>query len=474
LQSSVFESMWPTDDWLKQSSKDQTPKQLKPGSFKLVFYQEGRLVQCQEQRAAQISRKLMPGSWTSKDHLIILPRWEPQRAGIVDGIEAQARAKFLLNDVYQSCAQAVEIPEASSSVSSGSENLQKYSEAQKAKTDEGQPARSDRSAQITLEERRAICARTQGVARAGSDLHKKLPAVYWGVTKEQVSEFVSEVRAAKLRNETPATGKPYCPMQFNRCGPNIHQVTAQFIKAVTGESAKPFPLASYALQKNHTEGMECDLFVSHCWEEGIFEFGQHVLKAWPADCTGAYICFLANPQNLDISEMVGTPQQSPFYKVLMEVPKCLLMVTNRRVPIHSRLWCCYEAFCAWQINEAWAPEGLGVLDLTQEQMAIRIQIAGNPLDLIPKGREREKVKSLLESERAKDKAMLENIATEISDLADERHSELLAVLGKQVKLDIRDAQCSDSRDRERIWQEIRGHEVAINNMIKKHMYAACH
>jgi len=533
--SSVFEELWRSDHGLKDSSLQakQQPKKLE--SVKMVFYQAGRLVQHQDmfstirfnrssQQEKQISLDVMPASWTPKDRLVILPRWDPQRAGIVDGIEAQARAKFLLRDIYISCSQAFgSSPASSAGVSRGEigcslkasnsctsvtarrqyrrEDLVEYSGAQgqwqKATVAdvgaEGQllldilpetwlsslqqleRVRPEKSTRITLEERREICHRCRQIGgRPGAEyLHKTLPALYWGVTKAQVSAFLSEVATAKLRNESPAERKPYCQERFNSCGPNVHQVTAQFIKVATGESAKPFPMSSYALLKNHTGGMECDLFVSHCWEEGVFEFGKHVLNAWPADCTGAYICFLANPQNLDIREMVSTPQQSPFYKVLTEVPRCMLMVTNSRVPIHSRLWCCYEAFCAWQINEAWAPD-ISVLDLTSEHMAIRIQIAGNPLDLIPQGKEREKVKALLANERAKDKAMLDKIVVEISDLADERHTELLSVLGDQVKLDIRDAECSDSGDREHIWQEIRGHEVVINSMIKKHMYDACH
>ena len=66
-------------------------------------------------------------------------------------------------------------------------------------------------------------------------------------------------------------------------------------------------------------------FFSHAWAEGVYEFIRNALEAWPTelrgdDC-GAYICFLANPQNLDISKLVGSGvEASPFYRVLAAQP----------------------------------------------------------------------------------------------------------------------------------------------------------
>ena len=51
------------------------------------------------------------------------------------------------------------------------------------------------------------------------------------------------------------------------------------------------------------------------------EHRQGAVKAWPDECEGAYICFLANPQNLDISKLVGSGvEASPFYLVLATKP----------------------------------------------------------------------------------------------------------------------------------------------------------
>merc|ERR1711879_986711 len=99
-------------------------------------------------------------------------------------------------------------------------------------------------------------------------------------------------------------------------------------------------------------------------DEGIFEFGEVVSSAWPAACSGAYLCFLANPQNLDLASLVSSPTVSPFYKVLEAGPQMLLMVSNQNSVIHSRLWCVFEAYCA-------------------QRFEIPIKIAGDPLWLVP-------------------------------------------------------------------------------------------
>jgi len=89
--------------------------------------------------------------------------------------------------------------------------------------------------------------------------------------------------------------------------------------------------------------LECDLFVTHGWLEGIFEFSSKVLHSWPAGCNHAYVCFLSNPQNLDISDLIKSPRESPFAKAL-EKSISMLVVPNRTASIYSRIWCAYEAF----------------------------------------------------------------------------------------------------------------------------------
>ena len=49
-----------------------------------------------------------------------------------------------------------------------------------------------------------------------------------------------------------------------------------FIKPVTAKAGG----MSYALML-HPAGLECDLFVTHAWAEGVFEFVDKCRRAWP-------------------------------------------------------------------------------------------------------------------------------------------------------------------------------------------------
>ena len=113
-------------------------------------------------------------------------------------------------------------------------------------------------------------------------------------------------------------------------------------------------------------GLPCTLFFSHAWNEGIFEFIDYALREWPDDCEGAYICFLSNPQNLDIGKLLGDSiNASPFYRVLVDRPRPrkMIILSNSNVPIHTRLWCALEAWCC-------------------SQLGIPLEISGDPLDLL--------------------------------------------------------------------------------------------
>ena len=66
-----------------------------------------------------------------------------------------------------------------------------------------------------------------------------------------------------------------------------------------------------------------------------------------------YICFLGNPQNLDIGRMLGDDiKRSPFHNVLVEGfyttkkevvrPRKMLLIANSHTPIHSRAWCALD------------------------------------------------------------------------------------------------------------------------------------
>jgi len=103
---------------------------------------------------------------------------------------------------------------------------------------------------------------------------------------------------------------------------------------------------SWALMK-HPDGIEGNLFITHAWQEGIFEFISKVLNSWPYGANAAWCCMLANPQNLDIAQLINSPPESPFAKAL-RVSKYLLVVPNRVDSIYCRLWCAYEAFLAYE------------------------------------------------------------------------------------------------------------------------------
>jgi len=123
-------------------------------------------------------------------------------------------------------------------------------------------------------------------------------------------------------------------------GPSIYVVNEQYIKPITAEAGK----MSWALMMN-PDGLECDLFVSHAWQEGIFEFLSKVLGSWPLAARSAWCCMLANPQNLNIGSMLQSPKTSPF-ALALQASRHVLVVPNRHKSVYCRLWCGYEAYVA--------------------------------------------------------------------------------------------------------------------------------
>jgi len=121
-------------------------------------------------------------------------------------------------------------------------------------------------------------------------------------------------------------------------------VTRQLVAPVTATHGH----ASWALML-HPDGLPCDLFVTHCWQEGTFEFVDKVLHSWPKRTTNAYCCMLSNPQTLNIGEMLVDPLSSPFAQALRSAT-CVLVVPNSRCSVYTRIWCVYEAFLAYSLN----------------------------------------------------------------------------------------------------------------------------
>ena len=106
------------------------------------------------------------------------------------------------------------------------------------------------------------------------------------------------------------------------------------------------------MKNSVTAGLNCDLFISHAWDEGVFDLEANLMKAWPTELEGAYFCCLSNPQNQPqlMAELLKTVVHSPFYQVLTAAPEQVLLLSNLNTPIHSRLWCVFEAHCANEMN----------------------------------------------------------------------------------------------------------------------------
>ena len=68
----------------------------------------------------------------------------------------------------------------------------------------------------------------------------------------------------------------------------MYQVDKHFIKPATAHAGG----MSYALMV-HPQGVRCDVFITHAWAEGVFEFVDKVVAAWPDGATALWRCFLA-------------------------------------------------------------------------------------------------------------------------------------------------------------------------------------
>ena len=65
------------------------------------------------------------------------------------------------------------------------------------------------------------------------------------------------------------------------------------------------------------------------------------------------VCCLSNPQNLNISRLLGdgTLSASPFHRVLCgnPPPSCMIMLANSNTQIHKRKWCVLKAHPASRV-----------------------------------------------------------------------------------------------------------------------------
>ncbi|CAK0817123.1 unnamed protein product [Prorocentrum cordatum] len=179
----------------------------------------------------------------------------------------------------------------------------------------------------------------------GAQLHNSIAPHKWCVTRADLEQFRRLVRRAVLDGRvTPTEADPFDPIE-NVIGPCVHTVNDQYIRPVTARAGNP----SWALML-HPDGLACDLFITHSWQEGIYELIDKVLNSWPAGKNNAYICFLSNPQNLDIGHLVSKPSDSPFAHALRSATD-MMVVSNRRGSIYSRVWCTYEAYLAYTLDK---------------------------------------------------------------------------------------------------------------------------
>eukprot|EP00438_Fugacium_kawagutii_P000505 Skav217666 [mRNA] locus=scaffold2919:176612:178294:+ [translate_table: standard] len=172
-------------------------------------------------------------------------------------------------------------------------------------------------------------------------LHESVAADRWCVTFSDVNFLRRELQRAIRNGEIlePADGQDNFH-SWPEYGPNIYTVNEQYIKPVTRLAGK----MSWALMRNR-EGLDCDLFISHAWQEGVFEFLAKVRNSWPRGLRHAWCCMLANPQNLNIASFLVSPRTSPF-AIALKAAKVVLVVPNRHKSVYSRLWCSYEAYLA--------------------------------------------------------------------------------------------------------------------------------
>jgi len=191
----------------------------------------------------------------------------------------------------------------------------------------------------------AIDGIAQPIVRDGNALHQSVPPERWCVTRRDLQQLRLAVQKAILEGLIkPSNWDPF-DVHDNKIGPCIHTVNEQFIKPITATAGN----TSWALML-HPDGLKCDVFISHCWQEGIYEFIDRVLNSWPRDSMHAYCCMLSNPQNLNIGDLIRDPEESPFAKAL-RAANFVLVVPNHKVSIYSRIWCVYEAFLAYHWNK---------------------------------------------------------------------------------------------------------------------------
>lgn len=170
---------------------------------------------------------------------------------------------------------------------------------------------------------------------AATQLHRRISPDKWCVTYADLCHLRDEVKEAIHRGEiTLHEGRP------SELGPSFYVINDQYVKPVTFVAGK----MSWALMRNRN-GLECHIFISHAWIEGVFEFIVKVLYSWPQGAQSAWMCTLSMPQHLDIKDLIKVPRTSPF-AIALNAASHVLVVPNHHKSIYTRLWCAYEIYLA--------------------------------------------------------------------------------------------------------------------------------
>ncbi|CAE7642018.1 unnamed protein product, partial [Symbiodinium pilosum] len=180
----------------------------------------------------------------------------------------------------------------------------------------------------------------------GERLHQTVGKHKWCVTLKDLRQFRRLVRHAIADGVIKPTDQDPFDTEDTSIGPSMYTVNMQYIQPVTAAAGNP----SWALML-HPEGLKCDLFITHGWAEGVFEFVDQVVNSWPFGAKAAYVCFLSTPQNLDIAEMIERPEDSPFAKALGSASQ-VLAAPNHKKSIYTRAWCVFEAYLAFSWGKA--------------------------------------------------------------------------------------------------------------------------
>jgi hypothetical protein len=181
----------------------------------------------------------------------------------------------------------------------------------------------------------------------GQALHNQLGPERWCVTKEDFKFLRREIQLAVRKGQItpiqtdPLTGRgDVFDPNDNVTGPNMYNVVENYLKGLTNKAGK----MSWALLR-HPKGLNCDVFITHCWAEGAYELIDKVIASWPRDKKHAWCCILAIPQNLDIGNLIGQPSLSPF-ALALKTATHMMVVSNGKHSPYTRIWCVYEAYLA--------------------------------------------------------------------------------------------------------------------------------